>query len=67
MSIFSQQKRKKGKHPRWNHKNYHQKRKLIKKRKILRRSGWKLNYPEIFILIEDFPYIIRRDKENKLS
>ncbi len=59
MSIY-QRIKKKGKHPRWNHKNYHLKRRNIRRRRILRNSGWKLQYPEIFHLIEDFPYIIRR-------
>ena len=63
MSVYSRVQRKKGKHPRWNHKNYHRKNRLIKKRRILRRSGWKLKYPEIFILTEDIPYIVRKDKE----
>jgi len=61
MSVYSQQKRKKGKHPRWNHKNYHNKRRAIHKRHILSNSGWKLNYPELFKLINDFPYIISKD------
>ena len=62
MSVFSQQKRKKGKHPRWNHKNYHNKRRAIRKRRILNKSGWKLNYyPNLFKLINEFPYIIRKD------
>ncbi len=61
MSIFEQKKRKGGKHPRWNHKSYHNLNRIKKKRKILYNSGWKLNYPEIFKLISEFPYIIRKD------
>lgn len=60
MSVFSQQKRKKGKHPRWNHNNYHLARRNRLKRRILRNRGWKLQYPEIFQLIDDFPYVVRR-------
>jgi len=63
MSIFSQQKRKKGKHPRWNHKKYHLSRRLRKKRHIIRNSGWKLNYPDIFELKDDFPYIFIKEKK----
>jgi len=61
MSVFSRIQKKKGKHPRWNHKSYHIARRNRKKRRILRNSGWKLDYPEIFKLIEDFPYIVRRE------
>ena len=60
MSIFQQQKRKKGKHPRWTHKNYHNMRRKHKKTKKLRKSKWKLEYPELFKLIEDFPYIVSK-------
>jgi hypothetical protein len=34
-------------------------RKRLKTRKY-RNSGWKLNYPDIFEEITDFPYIIRK-------
>lgn len=57
--IYDRKKRKKGKHPRWNHKNYHLARRNRRKRRILSKSGWKLNYPELFELIADFPYIVR--------
>ena len=60
MSIYSRVQKKKGKHPRWNHKNYHLARRNKRKKRILRKSGWKLNYPKLFKLIEDFPYIIRK-------
>jgi len=61
MSIVVKHKRRKGKHPRWNHKSYHNSRRVKRKGKILHKSGWKLNYPEIFKLISEFPYIIRKD------
>ncbi len=60
MSIYVRQGKKKGKHPRWTHKSYHIARTARKRRRILRRSGWKLQYPELFKLIEDFPYIVRK-------
>jgi len=61
MSIIYQRK-KKAKHPRWNHKKYHIRRRNRKRRRILRNSGWKLNYPELFELVDYFPYIIKRVK-----
>ena len=60
MSIIYQRK-KKDKHPRWNHKRYHTIRRNRKRRRILKNSGWKLNYTKIFELINEFPYIIRKD------
>lgn len=67
MSILVRKQRKRGKHPRWNHKNYHLAHRIKRKRHILKNSGWKLEYPEIFKLIEDFPYIVRRHKEESLT
>ena len=60
--IYIRRKRKKGKHPRWNHKDYHLARKNKKRRKKIKKSGWKLQYPKLFELIEVIPYIRRREK-----
>ncbi|MBY9007537.1 MAG: hypothetical protein KGD63_12340 [Candidatus Lokiarchaeota archaeon] len=55
-------KKKKGKYPR-NRIS----RKLLHKRKIRKKifknRGWKLAYPEFFQVIDEFPYIIRRNNE----
>lgn len=36
-----------------------------KKAKIYKKSGWKLKFPEIFEEIEDFPYIVRKDRNKE--
>ena len=36
-----------------------------KKTKILRESGWKLNFPELFERIPYFPYIVRINDKDK--
>jgi len=36
-----------------------------KKTKKYKSSGWKLKYPEIFEEISYYPYIVRRDREEK--
>ena len=58
--IYQRQKRKKQKYPRnrISRKVIH--RQKIKK-KILKSRGWKLNYPEFFELINEYPYVIRID------
>lgn len=58
--IFRREQKKKGKHPRWNHKNYHIANRHKLKRRIYRRRGWKLKYPDLFKEIDDYPYIIRK-------
>lgn len=60
--VYQRQKKKKTKYPRnrVSRKIIHRQ-KLRKK--ILNTRGWKLNYPENFELIEDFPYIVKK-KEN---
>jgi len=37
-------------------------RKRMKTNKF-KHSGWKLNYPEIFKVIDNFPYIVRKDDQ----
>ncbi|MGB5910538.1 MAG: hypothetical protein WBH31_05020 [Promethearchaeia archaeon] len=60
--IYQRQKRKKRKYPRnrISRKVLHTQK---MKKKILKSRGWKLKYPELFELIADYPYIIR--KKNK--
>ena len=61
MSFIHSRERKKGtKHQRDNHRRYHTARRNKKKRKILRNSGWKLEYPELFELSDEIPYIVRK-------
>jgi len=57
--------KRKGKHPRWTHKSYHDSRHLRRKRRILRKRGWKLKYPKLFKKISDFPYIVKKDYKEK--
>lgn len=59
--MYQKSQKKKGAHQRWNHKNYHLARRNKKRRRIMRKSGWKLNYPELFKLVDYFPYIIRKN------
>lgn len=61
MSFDQYQRKKKAKHQRYNHRNYHLKNRMKKRKKILRNSGWKLKFPNIFILIDLFPYIVRKE------
>ena len=58
--IKTKQKRKKGRYPRnrVSRKVLHRQR--IKKR-ILKSRGWKLKYPEIFELTDQYPYIVRKE------
>ena len=60
--IYQRQKKKKTKYPRnrISRKIIH--RQKIKKR-IIKSRGWKLNYPELFEITDEFPYIIRKDKQ----
>jgi hypothetical protein len=57
--IYHRQKKKKAKYPRnrISRKIIHQQR---LKKKIIKKRGWKLNYPDIFELIDEYPFIIRR-------
>ena len=56
---------KRGKGKRLRARSYISKEKLIEKRRMrtnkFKRSKWKLNYPNIFKVINYFPYIVRRD------
>ncbi|MHA2429444.1 MAG: hypothetical protein ACXACC_00285 [Promethearchaeota archaeon] len=58
--IYQRQKRKKRKYPRnrISRKVLHTQK---MKKKILKSRGWKLKYPELFELIADYPYIIRKN------
>ena len=60
--IYRKERKKKRKYPRnrISRKIIH--RRKIRKR-ILKSRGWKLNYPDLFEIIDDFPYIIRREKD----
>ena len=58
--LIRERKKKKHKYPRANHRNYHISRRLKKRKRKLKRSGWKLGYPHLFELKEDFPYIVKR-------
>jgi hypothetical protein len=60
--VYQRQKKKKTKYPRnrVSRKVIHRQ-KLRKK--ILKTRGWKLNYPQNFELIDDFPYIVKK-KDN---
>ena len=64
MSLLVRKQRKKGKHARWNHKRYHDSHRQWRKTRILRNSGWKLQYPTLFKLINDFPYIVGVNNAN---
>ncbi len=60
--IYQKHKKKKAKYPRnrISKKTIH--RQKIKKR-IIKSRGWKLNYPELFEITDEFPYIKRKKKE----
>jgi hypothetical protein len=57
--LYQRNRRKKTKYPRnrISRKVIH--RQKIKKR-ILKSRGWKLNYPDLFELIDKYPYIVRK-------
>lgn len=59
--IYHRQKKKKAKYPRnrISRKVIHQHR--LKKR-ILKKRGWKLDYPDIFELVDKYPYVVRKKK-----
>ena len=61
--IYIRRKRKKGKYSRVNHRKYHVSRRNKRKNKILKNSSWKLQYPELFEIIEVFPYIIKKEQK----
>ncbi len=58
--LYQRQKNKKRKYPRnrISRKVIH--RQKIKKN-ILKTRGWKLDYPDLFEIIEKFPYIVRKE------
>jgi hypothetical protein len=60
--VYQRQKKKKTKYPRnrISRKIIH--RQKIRK-KIMKTRGWKLNYPEYFELIDEFPYIIEKTEK----
>ncbi len=37
------------------------------RKKIFKNRGWKLAYPEYFQVIDDYPYITRRNTEEEKS
>ena len=57
--VYQRHKRKKRKYPRnrISRKIIH--RQKIKKN-ILKTRGWKLNYPDLFEISDEFPYIVRK-------
>ena len=58
--IYKKEHKKKQKFPRINHRHYHIINRNKLKRRIYRNRGWKLQYPELFEEINNFPYIIRK-------
>jgi len=58
--LYKRQHKKKEKFPRVNHRNYHIANRVKLKHRILKRRGWKLNYPDLFEEIKEFPYIIKK-------
>jgi len=59
--IYKRDHKKKKKFPRVNHRNYHIANRNKAKRRIYRRSGWKiLRFPDYFMEIDKFPYIVKR-------
>jgi hypothetical protein len=60
--VYQRERKKKTKYPRnrISRKVIH--RQKIKK-KILKSRGWKLNYPDYFELIDEFPYIVKREEK----
>jgi len=58
--LYKRQHKKKEKFPRVNHRNYHITNRIKLKRRIYKKRGWKLNYPDLFEEIEKFPYIIKK-------
>jgi hypothetical protein len=36
---------------------------LIIQKKILKSRGWKLNYPDLFELIDKYPYIVKKEEK----
>ena len=60
--IYQRQRRKKRKYPR-NRVSRKVIRRQRLKRNILKSRVWKLEYPEIFEISEDYPYIVRKNKK----
>ena len=58
--IYKRDHKKKKKFPRVNHRNYHIANRNKAKRKIYRIRGWKLDYPELFEEILEYPYIVKK-------
>jgi len=60
--LYNRQRKKKTKYPRSRVS-----RKLIHKqkikKKILKSRGWKLNYPDLFELIDKYPYIVKKGEK----
>jgi len=59
--LLKKQHKKKHKYQRANHRNYHRAREIHKKNKKIRASKWKLEFPELFILSNEIPYIVRKN------
>jgi hypothetical protein len=59
--IYQRQKKKKRKYPRDRISRKILHRQKIKKR-IMKSRGWKLNYPELFEMSDEFPYIRKKNK-----
>jgi len=61
--VYKRENRKKGKHPRWNRiGRYHINRTKHKRTKKIRKSKWKLEFPELFQLTDKIPYIVRKNE-----
>ena len=60
--IYQRQKKKKQKYPR-NRISRKVKNRQKSRKKILKSRGWKLKYPE-FELIDEYPFIVRKEKDN---
>ncbi len=60
--LYQRQKKKKRKYPRnrISRKVIHRQK---RKKKILKTRGWKLNYPDLFEIIDEFPYIVRKKED----
>ncbi len=57
--LYQRQRKKKTKYPRSRISRKVIHRQKIKK-KILKSRGWKLNYPDLFELIDKYPYIVKK-------
>jgi len=60
--LYNKQRKKKIKYPRSRVSRKVIHRQNIKK-KIFKSRGWKLNYPDLFELIDEYPYIIKKGEK----